>query len=159
MNKELLLKVFGAVLTEQMEGFQRSAKSAHAEATAEDNKAESKYDTRALEASYIAEGQTRAAIEVEEALNILMSFQMRSFEKGDKIALGALVEIEGTAGPEWYFLGPCAGGTELCVDGMQVTVLTENSPLGSVLIGKKRGEKGTLKRGKSEWAFRIANVW
>jgi len=141
-----------------MEGFERSARAAHEEATHEQNKAENKYDTRALEASYLAQGQTRQASEVIEALEELERFSCRDFSPGDKVAPGALVELEGADGDSLYFLLPFAGGTELSSEGREVLVLNPNSPLGLVLIGIKLNDKVRLQLGRQNTVYRVKSL-
>ncbi len=158
MNKTTLLQQLREHLTARIEGFARSAREAHAEATHEQNKAENKYDTRALEASYLAEGQTRQAAEVMQALEALGSFSVRDFAPTDPVALGALAEFEGKDGCTWYFLAPCAGGTELLHENTAVLVLTPHSPLGQHLIGRKLGETLTLQFGRERVVYRLKSL-
>ena len=158
MNKTTLLQQLREHLAARIEGFERSAREAHAEATHEQNKAENKYDTRALEASYLAEGQTRQAAEVMQAMEALESFSVRDFASKDPVALGALVELDGKDGCAWYFLAPCAGGTELLQDNIAVLVLTPQSPLGQQLMGRKLGEKLTLQFGKERVVYRLKSL-
>ena len=68
MNKRALIKKIIAQLTAELEVYFRAAHAAHAEATHEQNKAENKYDTRGLEASYLARGQSRQAMETQAAI-------------------------------------------------------------------------------------------
>ena len=58
MNKRAIIKKIVAKLTSELEVYFRAAQFARAEATHEQNKAENKYDTRGLEASYLARGQS-----------------------------------------------------------------------------------------------------
>jgi transcription elongation GreA/GreB family factor len=41
----------------------------------------------------------------------------------------------------WYFIGPRAGGTEVTHAGNEITVITPQSPIGQLLVGRKQGEK------------------
>jgi hypothetical protein len=66
VNKQFLIQKVLAALAAELSGYERSARAAHAEATDEQSKAENKYDTRGLEASYLARGQSRQAAEVAE---------------------------------------------------------------------------------------------
>ena len=155
MNKKALLEQLIESLKVRIEGFERSAREAHAEATHEQNKAENKYDTRALEASYLAEGQTRQAAEVVQALDLLETFHPRSFGPKDPVALGALVALDGAEGCAWYFIAPCAGGTELFAENTEVLVLNPHSPLGAQLMGRTLGEKLQLQFGKQRLEYRL----
>ena len=76
-------------------GYGQSARSAHAEATHEQSKAENKYDTRALEASYLAGGQSLQAAEIEQSIRQFESLEVREFEEaGTRLDVGALVRLE-----------------------------------------------------------------
>lgn len=116
----------------------QAALATHAEATHEENKAEDKYDTRGLEASYLAHGQSRAAEEAADAVAQFQALSLRDFAAGEAIALGALVRLEDGSR---YFVGPRAGGTEIETDGVSVMVITPSSPLGRQLVGRRQGDK------------------
>ena len=62
MDKKRLLEEIIARLRADAAKMKAAALATHEEATHEDNKAESKYDTRGLEASYLAEAQARLPI-------------------------------------------------------------------------------------------------
>lgn len=148
-------------LSARIERLQRSAREAHTEATHEENKAESKYDTRGLEASYLAEGQTLKAAELEKHFLQLQALSPRMFNPKDPVALGALVELvelKRASEATWYFIAPCAGGTELETQGQPVLVLTPESPLGRQLIGKRVGDKFSRKIRHATNHFTITSV-
>jgi hypothetical protein len=143
VDKRALVDLIIAHLTAELERFAKAARSAQAEATNEQSKAENKYDTRGLEASYLAHGQSRQARETEIARQQFANLPVREFTAKDAIDLGALVELEGTL----YFIGPSAGGTEVMHEGREVLVITPQSPLGRQLIGKRQGERISAARG------------
>lgn len=147
VNKKAILKEILAQLAGQLESFAHSARAAHAEATHEQSKAENKYDTRALEASYLARGQSRQAVETEEAWRLYASLELRAFGKAGPVDVGALVEVESADGRALYFIGPRAGGLEIVQGKKSVLVLTPQSPLGSQLMGKKAGDRLRLQLG------------
>ena len=62
MNKRELVNQIIQQLTGEVEVLFKAARAAHAEATHEQSKAEDKYDTRGLEASYLARGQSRQSL-------------------------------------------------------------------------------------------------
>ena len=68
VNERTLIRKITAKLADELEVYFRAAQFARAEATHEQNKAEHKYDTRGLEASYLARGQSRQAAEIEAAI-------------------------------------------------------------------------------------------
>ena|SRR5688572_1503586 len=119
----------------------RSARAARAEAIDEQSKAENKYDTRGLEASYLAQGQSRQALEVMQGIQLYGALPLREFGPGEPIELGALVEIDERGTRSFYFIGPRAGGTEVQCEGEAVLVITAQSPIGQELVGRKEGDE------------------
>ncbi len=159
MNKSLLLKQIVAALGESLEVLERAARASHNEATHESSRAESKYDTRGLEAAYLAGGQARQAREIMDSMKLYSSLVARDFAPGDLIDLTALVKLETEGSPFLYFIGPKSGGVEVQFNGEEITVITPQSPLGQNLVGKKAGQSWTTKDGRSTVKYRIVKVW
>jgi transcription elongation GreA/GreB family factor len=158
MNKRAILKKIIAKLTGELAVYFRAAEYARAEATHEQNKPESKYDTRGLEASYLARGQSRQAAELEAAIVEFEKLGAKKFAAGDPITLGALIELELGGENIFYFLGPRAGGTEIEHDKKEILVITPQSPLGEQLLNQTAGTKLSLKLGKETRAAKIIGV-
>jgi transcription elongation GreA/GreB family factor len=158
MNKRAIIQKIVAKLTAELEGYFRAAQAAHAEATHEQNKAENKYDTRGLEASYLARGQSRQAKETEAAIAAFEKLQARTFTAGDAIELGALVELENKGERTIYFIGPKAGGTEVVHAGREILVITPQSPLGEQLRGKRQGDRLQLSLAGVRDQYRVLYV-
>ena len=140
MTKRTVLKAILAALQAEMQAHVRAANSARAEATDEQSRAENKYDTRGLEASYLAAGQARQVADLKAAIATFGSLPARKFAPDEAIGLGAIVEMEQGKERAYYFLGPCAGGTEAVCGRQSVLVITPQSPLGRQLQGRKEGE-------------------
>lgn len=143
-TKSAVLRAIVARLEEEVALYARAARAAHAEATDEQSRAENKYDTRGLEASYLARGQSRQAAEVELALTQFQSLSSKKLPAGAPVDVGALVQLMEGKEATWYWIGPRAGGLEVVVDGVEVTVMTPQSPLGSQLVGRKQGDRLAL---------------
>ncbi len=157
MNKPALLAQIIVALTTELEMLTQAALATHAEATDEENKAEDKYDTRGLEASYLAHGQSKAAEEAAFAVTQFQAMTMRDFQPGEPVSLGALVVLEGKT-TNHYFIGPRAGGTEVTHEGKTILVITPQSPLGRQLVGKIQGDEVQLDLGGKRSEFRLAAV-
>ncbi|HEX5397884.1 MAG TPA: transcription elongation factor GreAB [Verrucomicrobiae bacterium] len=158
MNKRAITKKITEKLVNGLEMYSRAAQFSRAEATHESNKAENKYDTRGLEASYLARGQSRQVAELEAAVAEFEKLGARKFADGEAIATGALVEVEHGGKCTVYFLGPRAGGTEVLHDGKEILVITPQSPLGEQLVGKKAGDQPLLHFGGARQTAKILRV-
>jgi transcription elongation GreA/GreB family factor len=158
LDKRALVQAIIAQLAGELESYARSARATHEEATHEQSKAENKYDTRGLEASYLAQGQSRQAAEVVLAVSQFETLTPLAFGKDDPIDVGALVELESGQDRLFYFMGPRAGGIEVLHERKQIVVITPQSPMGRELFGRKKGEKFEFGQGKSRTPYRIRNV-
>lgn len=158
MNKRALIQKIVAQLTSELGVYFRAAQASRAEATHEQSKAESKYDTRGLEASYLARGQSRQAAELEAAIAEFGKLAPRKFDAGEPISVGAVVELETMGELSYYFIGPRAGGTEVVHDDKDVLVITPHSPLGSQLLEKKQGDRLRLELAGRKQSARILSV-
>ena len=158
MNKRAIIKKITAKLISELEVYFRAARFSRAEATHESSKAESKYDTRGLEASYLARGQSKQAAELEGAIAEFEKLDAKKFGADDAIEIGALVELESGGENSFYFVGPRAGGTEVVHDRKEILVITPQSPLGQQLVGKKQGESPQLTLGGTRQPAKIIRV-
>ena len=158
MNKRALIKKIIAELTSGLEAYLRAARAAHAEATHEQSKAENKYDTRGLEASYLARGQSKQAAELEAAIAAFEKLDARNYGAGEPIDLGALVELESAGERTLYFIGPKAGGTEVMHQKREVLVITPQSPLGEQLVGRKQRDLLQMNIAGARSQYRVTRV-
>ncbi|GAA5482869.1 transcription elongation factor [Haloferula sargassicola] len=139
-KKELVARILEE-LRRQLAKMEHAAREAHAAASDPGSKAESKYDTRSLEASYLAAGQAQQVADLAAAVTLLASFEARDFDLDDEIDAGALVAVSGDEEGAWYLLAPAAGGLAIPDDGLEITVLTPASRLYQNLIGKTLGDE------------------
>jgi len=158
MNKSALIQKIISKLMSELEVYFRAAQASRAEATHEQSKAESKYDTRGLEASYLAHGQSKQAAELEAAIADFGKLDARKFAAGEPIGVGALLELEVAGENAFYFIGPRAGGTEVVQDKQEICVITPQSPLGEQLLEKKQGDRPMLLLAGRKQLARIVSV-
>lgn len=138
--KERLLETIRAELRSRFDRLTRAAKEAHAAATDPGSKAESKYDTRSLEASYLAAGQARQVDDLAEDIAAFDALVAREFSAEDEIESGALVEVDLDGDSSWFLLAPAAGGLEVEWEGRDITLLAPSSALYGRLLGMKMGD-------------------
>ena len=158
VNKAALIQKIIASLDAELALYAKSARAAHEEATHEQSKAENKYDTRGLEASYLAHGQSRQAAETLQAREEFAALTTRNFGPDEAIDLGAVVELESADTLALYLIGPRAGGTEIVHQKKTLLVITPQSPLGSQLLGRRQGDRLTIEVGGTRRDYRIARV-
>ena len=138
--KSELLELIRAELRARLDRLAKAALDAHAAATDPGSKAESKYDTRSLEESYLATGQARQVRELAETLRVFENLRAFDFTNRDEIGSGALVEVERGAEKLCFLLVPAAGGLEIFSAGKEITLLSPESPLYQALVGKRAGD-------------------
>jgi len=154
---ELLTRIVEA-LSDNLTVLDKAARAAHAEATHESSKAENKYDTRGLEAAYLAVGQARQAREIHESIKVYRALHLKEFGATEPIDLSAVVELETERTIGTYFIGPRSGGLEVEFEGAEITVITPQSPLGQQLMGKNTGQRWTANFNGSRRSYRIISV-
>ncbi len=158
MNKSQLVREILAALSDSLGLLEKAARASHAEATHESSKAESKYDTRGLEAAYLAGGQARQARELLDSMKAYESLAVKDFAAEEAAGLTALVELEADGTRSRYFIGPRNGGLEITMGRKEVTVITPQSPLGQNLMGKKAGARWTTRLGGSTVKYHVVSV-
>lgn len=148
-----------AALRAELDGYLRAARAAQAAATDPDSKAENKYDTRTLEASYLARGQALRVAETEGALAEWETMPVLSWRPMDPVNTGAVVTVADAEGERSFFIGPAGGGTSVTPDGREFTVLTRDSPLGKQLLGRREGDVLHLDTAAGRRETEILAVW
>jgi transcription elongation GreA/GreB family factor len=158
MKKAQLVKQIIASLTESLEVLEKAARASHEEATHESSRAESKYDTRGLEAAYLAGGQARQAKEILDSIKAYEALATRKFAPGEPIELTALVDLDADGTPSAYFIGPRNAGLETKHGRKEIMVITPQSPLGQNLMGRKAGQGWVARLGSSSVKYHIVSV-
>jgi hypothetical protein len=138
--KNQLLEKIRAELRAQLDRISKAACEAHAAATDPGSKAEGKYDTRSLEASYLADGQARQVDELAAFVRVFESLSLQEFADDAEIDAGALVAVELNGERANFLLVPAAGGLAIEHEGAEITLLTPDSRLYRGLLGMRAGE-------------------
>jgi transcription elongation GreA/GreB family factor len=137
-----------------------AANEAHAAAVDDQSIAETQYDTLAIEASYLAEGQSRRVNDLQETLLKYQQLPLVDFDENKAIALSAIVQLDADIEKNnWFFIGPSAGGFRCNLNQKNITVITPESPLGLVLVGEFTGEYIEVMLGSGKLRDYIANVY
>lgn len=158
MNKSALVEAICKQLEVDLQAMKEAARATHDAATNEESTPENEYDTRALEASYLAGAQSKRAAEIERQLLAVRKTEIKIFGKDDVIAPSALIEVEHNGKNQFLFLMPGGGGLTLSQDGNSVSVISPNSPLGQALIGTKAGDEAIIEVGARVQEYEILGV-
>jgi len=159
VDKKLLVALIVKSLKQELALAINAANEAHAAAVDDQSVAETQYDTLAIEASYLAEGQSRRVQELQEGLLSYQELTLVKFDENKPIALSALVQLNGdSTKPHWFFIGPAAGGFRCKLNEQHITVVTSKSPIGLVLIQKFEGDNIDVMLGTGKLTDYIASV-
>lgn len=146
MDKAMVIDAVLSALNEQLEVAQVATREASDYATHEESKADSKWDTQGLEASYLAAGQGAQVLAIGNSIRVWSS-QREELRHCSRIEAGALFALQQGPGRDWFFLSTAAGGLSVEVDGSRVTVITAQSPIARQLVGRSVGEVAILPNG------------
>lgn len=161
MHKDQLLQLILGQLSHDLAIQFNAAKTAHEASTHEENIPDNKYETLALEASYVAQGQANRAQELRRALEAYKQLTPQHFDESSAIALTALVTLSGDdETTRTLFIGPLEGGMKIldCQTGSEIVIITPASPLGSDLIGRSVGDLVKIGVGKNRKELEIVQV-
>ncbi|MEY8199323.1 MAG: GreA/GreB family elongation factor [Colwellia sp.] len=138
LNKKQLIDLVVTALSKQLQQATDAANEAHAAAVDDQSVAETQYDTLAIEASYLAEGQSKRVSEFQHAIDAYKTLELIEYNNDSHIALGALVQLSADSeSNHWFFIGPAAGGFRCQLAQQNITVISPQSPMGMALLGKQ----------------------
>src|SRR5476651_2906600 len=107
MDKTRLLQLIRAQLSQDLAVQFNAALTAHEASTHEENIPDNKYETLALEASYVAQGQANRAQEIKRALETYKQLALQPFADDGPIGLTAQVTLTSDdAQTRTVFIGP-----------------------------------------------------
>ncbi len=158
-KKFMLLLQLQQHIDAELLSLQKSVDSAAEAATHPEAKPENKYDTRGLEASYLAGAQKERVGELKAALQLLKNTTLRVFAETDRIGPTALVELEQDGQLSLCFLMAWGAGYALVWDERPVLTITPQSPLGQALIGKTQGDTALVKTAAGQREYEILAVY
>jgi transcription elongation GreA/GreB family factor len=158
LDKSKLIEYIRKSLENDLQVLREAERATREAATHEESKPENQYDTRGLEASYLAGAQSKRITEAEEVLVLFKHIEPRNFKSTEPVSATALVEVEFNGKRSYYFVMPKGGGLSVSFEGKKIQVLTPNSPLGEALLGLKAGDSATVESGNLFLEYDILSV-
>lgn len=140
MDKKQLVATIQHQLENDVVILKQAALATYEAATHEESKPENEYDTRGLEASYLAGAQAKRIQEINEVLLLLKHLDIKTFGENDKINSTALVEVEHKGKRSFFFILAKGGGVSVQFEGKTIQIITPNSPLGEAMLDQKKME-------------------
>ncbi len=159
LNKQQLVNIIITELTQELHKAIAAANEAHAAAVDDQSVAETQYDTLAIEAGYLAEGQSRRVTEFQQAIDAYQALTRFSFDEKSQVTIGTLVQLAAdSASNHWFFIGPAAGGFRCKLAEQNITVITPGSPMGVALLGKQQDDDIEIMLGANKLEDYIAQL-
>lgn len=151
--EELLLKV-----RTELAALESASKSAKSYVTEGDIKSDGKYDTRGIEAGYLAGAQEKRVEELKLELQMLEEIPVRDFSKDEEVGIGSLVDLTFKGQTRRYFIAPTAGGTMLNIDETPILVISTFSPIGDAVFGTTLGEEFELETPQELRLYKVESI-
>jgi transcription elongation GreA/GreB family factor len=172
VNKKELLQQLLSHLQQEINATLNAVNEAHALASHEQSKPENQYDTLALEAAYLAHGQSERIAELQRQFMLLDHFEFSDCNDNSRIAVGALVRIEDVGcddhKQQWLWLLPVAGGVLLKFENknkdnngdesIAIRTITPEAPLAKTIVGSYIGDEIVLNLGHKKKQFEIIEL-
>lgn len=159
LNKQQLVDIIVNSLTQELQKAIDAANEAHAAAVDDQSVAETQYDTLAIEAGYLAEGQSKRVSEFQQAIDAYQALELKNFNVNSTISVTALVQLSADSqSGHWFFIGPAAGGFRCNLAEQNITVITPHSPMGMALLGKQQDDDIEIMLGSSKLEDYIAQI-
>ncbi|MES2769840.1 MAG: GreA/GreB family elongation factor [Bdellovibrionota bacterium] len=156
-KKKLVEAILGKLESERLILIE-AARATYDAATNEESKPENEYDTRGLEASYLAGAQAKRVADIEEVIALCKSLEVKSYTNNSPIGASALVQVDYNAKKSYVFLMPKGGGTLVTFDSKTIQVIAPNSPLGTSLLGLKTGDVAMVETEADVKEYEILSV-
>ncbi|MCB9673957.1 MAG: GreA/GreB family elongation factor [Alphaproteobacteria bacterium] len=153
-EKPLLLSALREVLHAHLAALAAMIGASRDEATSAESRPENKYDTRALEASYLAAGQGERLAELKQLVGWIDDV---GDAVGPVVRLGSFVQVDDGGREAWLFLAP-QGGHTIATPVGDVQLVGTGSPLGRALLGAEAGDIPTFDTPSGERELEILEV-
>ncbi|EPZ51359.1 transcription elongation factor GreA/GreB C-terminal domain protein [Bacteriovorax sp. BAL6_X] len=157
MNKETIISTLIENLETELTKAKAAFETTRTMSQEPDMAQEGKYDTRAIEAGYLAGAQKKRVDELEIDINMIKELS-EELPNGDKIALGSLVELKFNEQTRHYFITPTAGGTMLNLDGTPLLVISVFSPIGNEALGMEVGDIFDVETGDITREYEVVSI-
>jgi transcription elongation GreA/GreB family factor len=138
-SKADVIAALAADLATELAALERVAAATRAEVGSDETRSEGQYDTRAIEASYLARGQATRIAELRRLIAWVDRFDPRRPLDPPVVQVGALLAVQGHR-RELLFVAPTGGG-RLQVGPDTVRIISPRGPMGQAMAELEVGDE------------------
>lgn len=157
IEKEKLIEALKEKVQAELSEIKKAFQSSHSLATSSEMKSEGKYDTRSIEAGYIAGAQQKRVQELELELGLLDEININHLP--DTVSVGSIVEIKYNDLTRVYFISSTGGGSFLSVEDHTVMVISAFSPIGAEVIGLAKNDEFEVEHKNESRQYQVINIY
>ncbi len=158
ISKAELVTSFIKQLEEDLAAITEAARATLDAATNEESKAENQYDTRALEAGYLAGAQAKRVKELKDVLGLFQNLEFKDLGADEPVQSTALVDVVLDNKPNTLLIMPKGGGVQLKHKDKVIQIVTPASHLGEAILGLKIGETAEFEVGEKVRECEIVDI-
>ncbi|MDA8792895.1 hypothetical protein N9N67_06585 [Bacteriovoracaceae bacterium] len=159
-HKKHLIQETIAYLEQELEQASNALASTKSYSQSSDLKQEGKYDTRAIEAGYLAGAQKKRVEELRRDLAIMSNLDEKVLVKNDSISVFSVVELKDeTDNISYYFLCSTPAPSSFQINGLKICSVTLESPFGQALINLKTDDDFSLEIGPEEREYLVKSIF
>lgn len=156
MKKELIVEHLRENLQNELLKAKAAYNSSHDHATDNELKADGKYDTRAIEAGYIAGAQKKRVEELELEINLIDEIDLENTQS--QVAVGSVVKLSFNGLEKLYFISSTSGGSMVKLEDEIILVISAFSPIGSQVIGLQKGDSFEVEIKEDQREYTIVEI-
>ncbi len=156
IDKKMIVKELKDSVQKDLDLAGQVFKTTKGHASEQEMKAEGKYDTRSIEAGYLAGAQKKRVDELELEMGLLDEINLDHLPT--EVSVGSLVEIEFSNVKRHYFISSTSGGTLLNIDNTPILVVSAFSPIGSAAIGLAVGDEFEVESASQTREYKIISI-
>jgi len=151
IKEELILR-----LQKELRDIEEAAKSSRDYAITDEVKSEGKYDTRAIEASYLASAQLARVEELKLDLQMLEELELQT---SNHVELGAIVVVELNQKKQSFFISPNLGGEIVTIKNNPFLIISVFSPIGSEALNLTVDDHFEVETPKENRSYKILEIY
>lgn len=155
MNKETIVKLIIEKLSCELKSLTSLVGKSKAHANSNEMQAEGKYDTRKVEASYLAGGQAKRLTQIACEINLLQNMNIAK-KTSISITVGSCFQLNTES---IYFLSPQTGAMTINFENQAITIISLKSPIGEAALDLEVNDSFEIEAPQGNREFLIKKIF